>query len=182
MTTWFSADLHFSHNNIIRYCNRPFSSVEEMNEKLIENWNSVVKPTDTAYILGDFSFSHNVKEIAKHWAALNGNKKLIYGNHDGSIIKYQWDFDPSELSGHYKEITIEKQKIILCHYAMRVWNGSGYGSWMLYGHSHGTLEEDLNALSFDVGVDCHNYFPISFEQVRARMLEKKKLNNEQVQE
>jgi calcineurin-like phosphoesterase family protein len=77
---YFSSDHHFGHSNIIKYCNRPYSSVEEMNEKLIENWNATVKPEDTVYYLGDFSLSTKpVKEITPK---LNGHKLLIPGNHD----------------------------------------------------------------------------------------------------
>jgi calcineurin-like phosphoesterase family protein len=62
--------------------------------------------------------------------------------------------------------------ITLLHYALRVWNKSHYSSWHLYGHSHGSLPDDPNSMSFDVGIDCHNYTPISFEQVKAIMARK----------
>jgi calcineurin-like phosphoesterase family protein len=70
------------------------------------------------------------------------------------------------------EIAVEGQDITLCHYALRVFNKSHHGSWHLYGHSHGTLPDDPNSLSFDVGVDCHNYFPISLDQVKKIMSKK----------
>ena len=66
-----------------------------------------------------------------------------------------------------KTISVNKQKIVLCHYAMRVWDGSHYNSWMLYAHSHGKLESQ--GKSFDVGVDCWNYVPVSFDQVVEKM-------------
>jgi len=77
---WFSSDQHFWHANVIQYCNRPFKSVEEMNEKLIANWNSVVKPEDTVYCLGDFSLAFRSVELYSH--RLLGNKMLVPGNHD----------------------------------------------------------------------------------------------------
>lgn len=77
---FFTSDLHFWHANVIKYCNRPYASVEEMNEKLILNWNSVVSPKDTVYVLGDFSLAIRPVETFTH--RLNGIKYLVSGNHD----------------------------------------------------------------------------------------------------
>ncbi|MCB0512609.1 MAG: metallophosphoesterase, partial [Bacteroidetes bacterium] len=84
---WFTSDTHFFHENIIKYCNRPFSSAEEMNEVLIDNWNSVVKPGDIVYHLGDVTMgqkSHG--QFSSLWTRLNGRKRLVVGNHDD--VKY----------------------------------------------------------------------------------------------
>lgn len=79
---YFTADTHFGHENVIRFCNRPFSSADEMDEMLIQNWNSRVKDNDTVYILGDMFFrSANAESILQR---LKGKKRLIIGNHDGS--------------------------------------------------------------------------------------------------
>ena len=79
---YFTADTHFGHENVIRFCSRPFSCAAEMDEALIENWNSRVKGNDTVYVLGDMFFrSVNFEEILKR---LKGKKRLIVGNHDGS--------------------------------------------------------------------------------------------------
>jgi calcineurin-like phosphoesterase family protein len=77
---WFTSDPHFFHANVIKYCDRPYASVEEMNEALIANWNSVVKPEDTIYCLGDFSLAYRPVELFTR--RLNGIKVLIPGNHD----------------------------------------------------------------------------------------------------
>lgn len=160
MTIYFTGDTHFGHANIIKYCNRPYSSVQEMNEMLIKNWNDTVSPTDTIYHVGDFAFDSNPQ---KYLVRLNGHKVLIKGNHDKKPT-------PGWMQVvDYKEIKVERQTIILFHYAMRVWNKSNHGSWSLFGHSHGGLPNDPKLLSFDVGVDCHGYHPISFEKVRSLM-------------
>lgn len=167
MNTWFTADTHFSHSNIIKYSNRPFASKFEMDSKLIENWNMKIGQDDTVYHLGDFCFA-NEKEGQSILDRLNGKKHLIIGNHDKSGVKLNgW-----ETVEHYKEINIDGQFIVLCHYAMRVWNKSHHGAWMLYGHSHGSLPDDPNALSFDVGVDCHKFQPLNMDDVR-RIMKKK---------
>ena len=160
MNTYFTADPHFQHANIIKYCNRPFKSIQEHDEILIINWNSVVMPGDLIYIVGDFGFG-DLESILKR---LNGTKILVTGSHDKSTLKYPKYF--AKISPLI-EVTIEDQPIVLCHYAMRVWGRSHYGSWHLYGHSHGNLEG--SGKSFDIGVDCHNFFPWSFKQIKEKM-------------
>lgn len=84
---WFTSDTHFFHENIIQYCGRPFSCAEHMNEVLVDNWNSVVKPNDLVYHLGDvWMGASEHRDRAELWARLNGSKRLIVGNHDD--IKY----------------------------------------------------------------------------------------------
>lgn len=77
---WFTSDLHFGHANILKFCNRPWETTDEMNADLIKNWNSVVKPDDLVFDLGDFAFASNSK-----WkdllSQLNGHHYLILGNH-----------------------------------------------------------------------------------------------------
>lgn len=172
MTIFFTSDTHYYHKNIIKYSSRPYKDVDEMNESLIVNYNSVVRPTDTVYHLGDVSFGKD-KETETVLRRLNGSKHLIFGNHDKSLRK-----NKDLLSKYfgsvndYAEIDVNGQKIILCHYSFRVWNKSHHGSWNLFGHSHGSLYDDPNLLSMDVGVDPNGYYPISFEEVK-KIMEKK---------
>lgn len=167
MATFFTADTHFSHKNIIKYSNRPFSTVIEMNQTLIENWNSRISQNDTVYHLGDFAFG-DVDSSQTIFDQLNGKIHLIKGNHDSQSVKIKgW-----QSVSHYVEVTVGKQFIVMSHYSMRVWNKSHYGAWMLYGHSHGSLPDDINALSIDVGVDCHNYFPLSLGEISRIMKNK----------
>jgi calcineurin-like phosphoesterase family protein len=160
---WFTADTHFNHANIIRYCNRPFQSIEEHDEALIENWNNTVHHSDTIYHLGDFMFAKSQKEVSRVVMALNGHKHLIFGNHDKTPVFQSKGWVSQQ---NYKYIRHQHQRIVMCHYAMRVWRNSHHGAWMLYGHSHGTLA-DLQIKSLDVGTDCHNYTPIHFDQLKA---------------
>lgn len=169
---WFTSDMHYGHRKIIEYSKRPYTSVEEMNEALIANYNSVVKKGDLVYMLGDVLFGD--KDFGRSiLQRLNGNKYLIFGNHDRTLREnsdltkefFVWARD-------YSEIKIGTQKLILFHYSMRVWNASHYGSYQLYGHSHGSLYDDPKLRSMDVGVDPSNYFPLSFEQVQAHMAKK----------
>src|SRR5574343_234805 len=169
MNMWFISDTHWGHSNIIRFCSRPFSSVEEMNEKLIENWNEVVRPEDTVWHLGDFAFFSKSK-IENVLYRLNGNKHLILGNHDQEFIKHREEILSNKLLSsirNYAEVKIDKKLLVLFHYGQRVWNKSHHGSIHLYGHSHGTLPPF--GKSVDVGVDCkeitNEYRPIHLDEV-----------------
>jgi calcineurin-like phosphoesterase family protein len=170
MKYYFTSDTHFSHANIIKYCNRPFKNTVEMNDTIINNWNAVVSPDDIVYHLGDFTFGKEDYMLTSVLKRLNGYIILIKGNHDRLAWKNRDKFYAS--SDSYREIEVNGQEITLCHYAMRVWNKSHRGAWHLYGHSHGTLPDDPNSLSFDCGVDCHNYKPLSFDEVAAIMAKK----------
>lgn len=177
MTIWFTSDNHFGHANIIKFSNRPFANVQEMNEIMILNWNKVVQPGDTVYHLGDFSFLDE-DATCKILDRLHGNKMLILGNHDKRIhsktrhhfgfVKDYYELKVDDLDGRDG-----RQMIVLMHYSMRTWNKAHFGTWQLYGHSHNNLHDDPNLLSMDVGVDAHNFTPISYSEVKARMSHKK---------
>jgi calcineurin-like phosphoesterase family protein len=129
---WFTADTHFNHDNILRYCNRPFDTVEEMDEKIISNWNSIVSEDDTIYHLGDFCFGNTNKYLSR----LRGNIIRLKGSHDKDIQQpYMIVIEPEGLKDEYGN----QRTIVLCHYALRVWEKSHYASYHLFGHSHGKL-------------------------------------------
>lgn len=162
MNTFFTSDTHFGHANIIRFCTRPFTNIYEMDTELVKRWNEVIKPEDDVYHLGDFSFRGKLSpQVYK--AKLNGKIYLVPGNHD-KLSKYGPEFNilPPLYDIKFKDISIT-----LCHYSMRVWNKSHYGAWQLYGHSHSTLKS--YGKSLDVGVDNHNYYPWSFEEIEEYM-------------
>lgn len=181
MKIFFTSDTHFGHANIIKYCDRPFADANDMNEQLIANWNNVVSPDDVVYHLGDFAFG-NEKSVNAIMQRLNfKHMHFIKGNHDKPFMEWwtkaRFNYDcvaqKVDISHYILETNINKQKFVLCHYAMRVWDQSHRGALHLYGHSHGTLPDDPNSKSFDVGVDCHNYHPISLERV-VEIMDKKK--------
>jgi calcineurin-like phosphoesterase family protein len=155
---WFTADTHFNHTNIIKYCNRPFKNVNEMNNSIIDNWNSLVLPTDLVYILGDFGMG-NCQYMFDN---LYGMKTLIIGSHDKYSLGLNW-----VKKTHTLQIRGKHPDIHLSHYAHRTWPKSFHGSWHLYGHSHGKLPP--YGYSFDVGVDCWGFKPISIDQVIEEM-------------
>ena len=174
--------VHYSKNNEGKklWLDRPTSKQcsDAMSEDLIAKHNSLVKAGDTVYHLGDYAFGGKDK-VAGYLRRMNGNFKFIFGNHDegltelSKVISQYPDLrDRIEFLGDYAVITVETQRIVLMHYAMRTWDRSHADTWQLYGHSHGQLKDDPGSMNIDVGVDCHNYYPITFEQVRDIMSKK----------
>ena len=162
---WFSADFHLSHVNIIKYSNRPFKSIEEMDQALINNLMNHVNSGDVLYYLGDLTFK---EKIAQDFFELTKNIEIHYiiGNHDSQeVIKLARDHCSSV--SNLMDIIIERQPITLCHYAMRVWNKSHFNAWQLFGHSHSKLSP--LGKQYDVGVDNNNFCPISFTQLKKIM-------------
>lgn len=170
MTVWFTADTHFNHKGVIRMCNRPFTSVEAMNETLVENWNDVVHKDDTVYFLGDFAFGTK-KHTQPILGRLQGRKHLIMGNHDRQN-KVQ-NLAGWESCLYMDEVVVQdpdayqgRQRITLCHYPMVTWRERHQGGWQMHGHSHGHYGWPPESRRIDVGVDCWSQAPVSYEQVK----------------
>ena len=158
MSIWFSSDTHYNHRNIITHCRRPHENVETMNDEMIRKWNERVSADDLVYFLGDFCF-HAAKNIQDIFSRLRGKKVLINGNHDQrETVRLPWvDVHP------YYELKHHNQLYVLFHYPIADWNKKHHGSLHLHGHSHGLSAPMKNRI--DVGVDCHDFYPISLEQV-----------------
>jgi len=176
---YLSAGHHFDHAKIIKYCERPFVSVDEMNSEMIRRWNGVVSNRDTVYYLGDFTLG-GYKTFMKFFSQLNGFISLIPGGHDKRWIKdmkkptYNM---PENLRILPPLLTIkyQKKKITLCHYPLHSWEGSNRGSLHFHAHSHGKIDhqyenydpnvpiDEKSGIRLDVGVDCWNYFPVSLD-------------------
>lgn len=175
MTVFFTSDLHLEHKNILHHCDRPFQSIDEHDEHLIHNWNSMVGEGDRVYVIGDVSCG-KLENVIQKVQRLRGEKILIEGNHDEKPLRkprFRDLFAKVE-----RLLTIEipiggvEQSITLCHYAMLLWPHSHYGTWHLHGHSHGSLPDDPHAKRLDVGVDVWGFRPVRVEEIAARMAEK----------
>lgn len=163
---WFTSDFHLGHANIIRYCSRPFDSVDEMDAAILERLNEAVKQDDELYFLGDLCFGRPDRVEAYLSRIRCRNIYFVCGNHDAKVLRFahlfRWCKDLAE-------VNIDGHRVVLCHYPMRAWNKSHYGSWHLHGHTHGRLPEDPHALSLDVGVDTHEYWPWLWEEIAGRL-------------
>lgn len=188
-TVWFTADPHFGHGNIIKYCQRPFLSDEEKNradedprgrwkvsretvrrhdEALLSAINESVMPDDQLWILGDFCLGKydDAKKYVERIACKNIN--FVWGNHDHPSIGPLFQRTFQQVL-----IKVKGQNIFLNHYPMRSWDKRFHGSWALYGHVHNRLanldREKPTLLTRDVGVDACDYYPVSFEQLKTYM-------------
>lgn len=175
---FFTSDLHFGHRNIIKFCNRPWKTTEEMDEALIENWNSVVKDNDIVFDLGDFAFATNGrwKDILSR---LNGKHYLILGNHD--VTRWPGDYTMSlfEEVDNQMIVKIDDRYVYLNHYPYLcyggAWRNPKHAVWQLFGHVHSgstSAGADSDRLTnifpyqYDVGVDNNNYTPVSWDKIK----------------
>lgn len=177
---WFTADTHAWHSNIIGYCDRPWTNAEDMTRALADNINAAVPANGKLYHLGDFAWGGPLR-IEGFRSMINCKDiTLVLGNHDKTI---RHDSRLNRLFTKVCDIDEfnygKRDKIVMCHYSMNVWNASFHGSWHLFGHSHGTCPGQ--GMSLDVGVDCWKYRPVSFEQISEKMkwswTKKKEPNN-----
>lgn len=166
---FYTSDTHYFHDNIIKYCNRPFADVDEMNWKLVRNWNDRVGPNDTVYHLGDvaFRFQEKFEAISDILRNLNGKKYLIMGNHD-TQIKKKLSMIHNWMPHVWHEVIIGpynlSDKIVLNHYPKWDKEFLDAGGWHLHGHEHADNSNRPYRL-LDVGVDAQNYAPISHDEV-----------------
>ena len=168
MKTFFTSDLHLGHNNIIKYCNRPFKSLEHMNMELIRRWNERIKKEDFVYHIGDFCFRNTsnrgegIKNKAQEWIdQLNGNKIFHKGNHDGN--------NSLKTKMHNCVINYGNIDYFLTHKPIHYNNKYPIN---LVGHVHEKWKirktED-NILLVNVGVDVWNFYPVTMEEILHRI-------------
>ena len=165
---YFISDTHFGHSKILEYekTSRPFATVEDMNEKIIQNWNSKVEDKDTVYILGDV-FVGDPDAIEEIMPRLKGKKVLIRGNHDtNSKINRMTPY----LSGVYDMYNLKYNGkfFVLCHYPIREWQNKDYGAIHLYGHVHSNEHRNgilAEPYSYHVGADTNELKPISIDDI-----------------
>jgi len=167
---YYTSDLHFGHANVIKHCNRPFASVDEMDARLIENWNSRVHANDTVYILGDMFF-RNKRPAKDYLRELKGHKHLLLGNHDIGWLK---TVEPGlwfESVERLHTISDHNHLVTMCHYPMMTWRGAGREGYMVFGHIHnntnmrfwGAIQGDPQILN--AGVDINGYQPVTLEEL-----------------
>jgi calcineurin-like phosphoesterase family protein len=163
MPVFFTSDQHFGHAAARSFYRRPFLSIAEMDQVMIDRWNAVVAPGDELWHLGDFAVRQSAERVASLLKMLHGQKHLIVGNND--------DLPVTECAGWqsvqpYAEVTVDGTRLILCHYPFRTWRDMGRGAINLHGHSHGRLKPLPR--QFDVGVDVRDFQPVKLAEMIAK--------------
>lgn len=183
MRKWFTADMHFGHENIIRYCGRPFASAAEMNAAIIDNWNRVVDARDDVYVLGDVALGR-LSETLPLVRRLAGRKILIPGNHDPCWHGHRRGVEAAcrkFLSCGFDQIIQDRtslemagRTVLACHFPYR---GDRHderyaphrpmdeGLWILHGHIHEKWAQKGRMVN--VGVDCAGFTPLSEEYLES---------------
>lgn len=161
--TLFWSDTHFWHTRIIELSYRPYATVEEMNEGLIDRWNATVRPSDRVFFGGDFALGGASVDVAAIFDRLNGEKHLVRGNHDEDhkrVLRLPWASQADLIT--VREGGKGGMRAVVCHYPLDTWKHPAK-YLMLHGHSHGTLET-VRPRRFDVGADVF-WSPVTFEEL-----------------
>ena len=187
MTTYFTADEHFGHQNIIGYCERPFHSVGEMNAALVANWNAVVGPEDIVHVLGDVAMGRR-EESMPLIGRLAGHKILYPGNHDRCWYGHgprALQVEQEYLDAGFDEVrhgplvmAVGDREVLVCHLPYRGDSGEteryrkfrpvDKGMWLLHGHVHEKWRQQGRMVN--VGVDVWDFTPVA-EEVIARLMD-----------
>lgn len=166
---YYIGDPHFGHENIMRHSKRPFSSIEAMNQAIINDWNSTVTDKDDVYILGDFSFKGD--DPVTYIKQLKGKKYLIKGNHDKITPEFKSHL---EWVKDYFEVIDNGQRIVLFHYPIVEWNGYYRDTIHFYAHTHNNVDNLAYKLmlqvpnAYNTGVDVIGFGPRTMAQVIER--------------
>jgi calcineurin-like phosphoesterase family protein len=159
MTIYLISDPHFSHENIIKYCNRPFQHAEEMDEFMVDRWNAVVSPTDHVYVLGDVAMRRQHLHIVSR---LQGKKRLIFGNHD------IFDYKDYVNAGFQKLMSYRViANVILSHIPLHPSSINSKFIGNIHGHIHNNPEHPGRYLN--VSAEKLDYTPISIDEARVRL-------------
>jgi calcineurin-like phosphoesterase family protein len=162
---FFISDLHFYHKNIIDTCKRPFSSVEEMTDKLISNWNEKVPEDGEVFVVGDFCWSGDYNEWKKLLARLNGTKYLVVGNHDCRVDLNKLDENDFKVISFRLEVRVGDNRFELDHFPKPEWTGSYHGVRSLYGHIHNSVCPCPSVSSYNLSVENNDYTPIAYDEL-----------------
>ncbi|WP_297203338.1 metallophosphoesterase [uncultured Brachyspira sp.] len=166
---YFTSDTHFNSYSIVNK-KKCFKNLEEMHEKLINNWNNIVSNEDEIYILGDFSNEKGYLKTENVISKLNGKKYLIAGNNDNFLKDKNFNRDLfifikdyHFLSLNMKDKNDKRINIVLFHYPIYEWEGMYKGTIHIHGHIHRNVF--YNKKAFNVSSNIHNFYPVSLEKI-----------------
>lgn len=166
---FYISDMHLGHKNCIKYDNRPFENIDQMNKVLVENWNNKVSENDDIWIIGDFCY-RSEKDPSYFLKQLKGHKHLIVGNHDKVTVESKSAYKYLESIEKLQHLKDGNHQVILCHFPLAEWAGKHYGSYHIHGHIHartGETYEFMNRTERSLNAGCmlNGYEPVTFEEL-----------------
>ena len=160
---YYISDLHIGHKNAIRFDERPFADIDDMEREIVRRWNEKVGADDDVYILGDvfYRYKGNRADFLKR---LGGRLHLIVGNHDFEILKNEASLGCFESVDKLRQIVDDGRRVVMCHYPIISWNMKHFGAYHVYGHVHANINEGTIFMmkqerAFNAGCMINNYEP-----------------------
>lgn len=166
---YYISDLHIGHKNAIRFDERPFADIDEMEREIVRRWNDKVGTDDDIYILGDV-FYHYKGDKAEFLKKLGGRLHLIVGNHDFEILKNEAALGCFESVDKLRQIIDDGRHVVMCHYPIISWNKKHFGAYHVYGHVHSKVNEETMFMmkqerAFNAGCMINNFEPCTLDEL-----------------
>lgn len=166
---YYISDLHIGHKNAIRFDDRPFSDIDEMESEIIKRWNMKVTADDDVYILGDVFYRYK-GDKAEFLKKLCGRLHLIEGNHDFEMLENQVALACFKSVDKLKQIVDDGRRVVMCHYPIISWNMKHFGAYHIYGHVHTHVTEETMLMmkqerAFNAGCMLNNYVPCTLGEL-----------------
>ena len=166
---YYISDLHIGHKSAIRFDERPFADIDEMEREIIRRWNEKVTSDDDVYILGDVFYRYKGKQ-ADFLRKLRGRLHLITGNHDKGLLKDEEALSCFADVDNLRMITDNGRQVVMCHFPIISWNMKHYGSYHVYGHIHKIIGEEGRFMinqdrAFNAGCMINGYVPCTLEEL-----------------
>lgn len=173
MSIFYISDLHFGHQNVIKFDHRPYADTDEMDRDMIRKWNNRVGKDDDVYVVGDFAFRSGY-DPAWYLQQLSGHKHLIVGNHDGKMLKNKNAMKYWETVDNLTSIQDGDKSIILCHFPILEWNQMRHWHLLVYGHIHANTEDDTYKImkqyrpyAYNAAACINGYQPVLLDELIA---------------
>ncbi len=166
---YYTSDLHLGHKNVLKYDNRPFATIDEMNREIIARWNAKVKDEDHVYILGDFAY-RTAQDPSYYLKQLKGRKHLVRGNHDKITVESKSAHKYLESIEGIQHIKDGDRNVVLSHFPIAEWNAMKRGAYHIYGHIHARKDDTYRFMStrehaLNAGCMINGYEPVSLEEL-----------------
>lgn len=197
---YFTSDLWLGRENILKIANRPYESLEEMENDIIEKWNSIIKDDDTVYVLNNFAVdpytaARALKDLNGNIILMNPNSALTYaftgdGNKDNIDLDELISSDGKIVCTSQTIIEDASNDVVICYWPMSEWNGKESGTLHIYGYSYPIMkgkkgnmtdiavEDEITTGRINVCMDKWNFYPVSLKAIKSYIRNEKKIRKQ----